>query len=194
MTGVGPIAPTLQEVRILLRGAKIIPAPLGTVMQLCIMCLCLPWEAVGIDIERIDWGTGFTDVPARGGRTRRLYLPAPAMKLVLTVAGSAGGTGQAVTAGRGVPLQGRHIRLDRIQKRLAEADPATGRIAWNFHGIRAAGRSALEVAGTPDLDVLLGLYDRGCSDRNADAEIMATGIERWCALLLSEPGMRPGKR
>lgn len=213
MSGAPAIRPSLVDVRTLLVGALAMGGPWGAILELCIRSLCLPWEAAGIELERIDWDRGFVPVPARGGAMRLLALSHEAQRTILRIAGETRGTGQAVTAGRGPRLQAETFRLDRLLDRLAEAAPETIRVAdWNFHGIRATAEAELAAAGagTSEIHAVIGrqppnalrrqLRDPkaptiaiGGGGRNGavrrlplrgDAELARTGIERWSLLLL----------
>lgn len=194
MTGSGPLVPELQDVRRLLVAASRMGGPQGAVLELCILTLCLPWQAVAIDLENIDWNNGLVDVPARSGRMCKLTLPDPAMKCILRVAGTGPGSGQAVTAGRGERLQARHLRLDRLQDQLARAVPETIHLKlWNFFGIRAAAASAMLDAGIPSDAVETALNPAGqlplegrtgISERTR-AELARQAIDAWCRILLS---------
>lgn len=188
MSGAGPILPTLEEIRLLHSTTKLVQRPQMTALRLCLETLALPWEVVAIRLENIQWRRGCVEVPARGTRrTRIVALPTTALQTILQVAGSAGGKGQAVTAGRGDELRHRDLRLDRLRETLGRAAPATLSIEWNFHGLRAAGAEALMRSGLSksDLDALLGFElmvhgGRLTIDR-ADRAIAAA--ERWSRLL-----------
>lgn len=173
MTGTRPLLPDLGSMRILLSGARALGGPYGAVLELCILTVCLPWEAVGIELADIDWAYGRVPVPARGGRRRILHLPPEAIQAIVRVAGTAGGEGQAVTAGRGRPLNRQDVRLDRMQERLAAAAPETiALLPWNFHGLRAAAARELLERGCPHGDVAHAL---GLKRTGSDAGVRKTG-------------------
>lgn len=188
MSGAGPIRPTLEQMRLLHSSTKGVHRPQMTALRLCLETLALPWEVVAFRLENIQWRRGCVEVPARGiRRTRIVALPTTALQTILQVAGSAGGKGQAVTAGRGDELNHRDLRLDRLRETLGRAAPNTLSIDWNFHGLRAAGAEALRRSGlsSTDLDALLGFEQRGGDRRmtidRADRAISAA--ERWSRLL-----------
>lgn len=186
MAGSSPIVPSITAVRRLLAAARSAGGPYGTVLEVSILALCLPWEAVAIDLEKIEWATGFVEIPARGGRNRILVLPGDARATILRVAGSASGKGQAVTAGRGKRLEARYVRLDRLQDYLADTVSDAIEIeGWNFHGIRVAGERALSAAGRSPAETAtaLGRYDRGVQPPRVRAEIAAMALETWCSIL-----------
>ena len=191
MSGASPIAPSLGELRRVEAEAFAVGGPVGASVLICIRALCLPSEALDIDLDRIDYRNGRIEVPARGGRSRILSLPNDAMRVILDVAGSAGGSGQAVTAGRGPRLVQSQLRLDRLHDALADAAPGGASLGgWNFHGVRAAGAVALAKAGVPapHVDAALGRWDRGRVPRETRAEWALAALERWCALLGPRPG------
>lgn len=194
MTGAAPALPGLDEIRILLAAARRLGGAHGTTLEVCIVSLCLAWEAVGIRLETIDWSAAAAPVPARGGVPRLLHLPPTALAALAKAAGTAGGKGQAVTAGRGRPLTFRDMRLDRIKDRLAEVAPTTiGLPAWNMHGLRAAGVRELTRRGSDprDVAIALGLHGAGRLGRprsgtrtsTIELEVAATIIGRWNAIL-----------
>lgn len=145
MTGAGPVVPDLPGLRTILDAAHELGGPIGTTVELCILCAALPFEVLAIQLENIDWPRGIVTVPTRGCRdvrstrdVRHLGLSTAAIQTILKAAGSINGKGQAVTAGRGEPLKPELFRLDRVVNELAKIDPAVLNVAWNFHGIRAA--------------------------------------------------------
>ncbi|MBD8546041.1 tyrosine-type recombinase/integrase [Sphingomonas sp. CFBP 8760] len=180
--------------RVLLKGARTIGGAHGAVLELCILTMCLPWEAVAIELADIDWGRGCVPVPARGGSRRLLHLPPQAMRTLARVAGTVAGRGQAVTAGRGDPIGNRDVRLDRMQARLAVAAPETIVLQpWNFHGLRAAAARELLERGCRHQDVAhaLGLKVPGSdtvpigrirTDAD-DADRAAATVGKWNAIL-----------
>jgi integrase len=201
MTGAAPLRPDVASVRILLEGARALGGPYGTTLELCILTLCLPWEAVAIDVAEIDWSAGCVTVPARGGTRRILHLPPEAIRTIMRIAGTAGGSGQAVTAGRGRPLGHSDVRLDRMQDRLAVAAPRTIELPpWNFHGLRAAATDELVARGCNrrNVDQALGLKAPGSRTvavgairtGHDDFETAAVVIGRWNAVLAERPKMR----
>lgn len=193
MSGAAPVRPDLPGMRALLEGARALDDPYGAVLEISLLALALPWEAVSIDLERIDWSRAEVRVPARGGRFRTLALPNAALQSILRIAGSAGGRGQAVTAGRGRRLSHRGVRLDRLQERLAEVSPSSSRVHWNFHGIRAAATDLLTASGVraEDASAIFG-FGRdaaGADDPRRAAfqrERASFAVERWTRLLLDD--------
>lgn len=186
MAGSSPIVPSIRTVRSLLAAGRSVGGTYGTVLEISILALCLPWEAVAIDLERIDWSTGFVEVPARGKRNRVLVLPGDARATILRVAGSASGKGQAVTAGRGKRLEARYVRLDRLQDHLADKVPETiGLGEWNFHGIRVAGIEALRAAGrsSDEIQAALGYHSSRTVAPRVRAEVAGMALETWCSIL-----------
>lgn len=200
MSGAAPLRPNMDAIRTLLEGACELGGPYGTALELCIRTLCLPWEAVAIDMAELDWSRGWVPVPARGGARRMLHLPPEALRAIVRVAGTGTGRGQAVTAGRGRPLDRKDVRLDRMQDRLALASPKTIELPpWNFHGLRAAAVGELVARGCKrrDVDQALGLKASGGiaaligSTRTGRDELEAAEvvISRWNAML-AERGKR----
>ena len=194
MTGASPHLPDLPSMRTLLKGARTLGGAHGAVLELCILTMCLPWEAVAIDLAEIDWDRECVPVPARGGSRRLLHLPPEAVRTLARVAGTVAGRGQAVTAGRGTPIGNRDVRLDRIQARLAIAAPDTIVLQpWNFHGLRAAAARELLECGCGHRDVAnaLGLKTANSVTvpigdvRTAaeDVDRAATTVGRWNAIL-----------
>lgn len=196
MTGAGPVAPSIEGLRLLLGAARREASPAAFALELIILTLALPWEAVGMRLECIDWRTDTVPVPARGGAERLLALPHAARKAVLRVAGTAAGVGQVVTAGRGRVLLHRDVRLDRLRERLAGVAPDTLQVAWNFHGIRTAGATALAKSGaTPfEIEALLGRETRRGPNAGARRDLAAAAAmaERWNGILLAERGRSAG--
>ena len=175
--------------------------PYGTVLELCILAMCLPWEAVAIELAEIDWRRGCAPVPARGGSRRLLHLPPDALRSLAGVAGAVAFHGQAVSGGIGRPLDRRDVRLDRMQTRLAAAAPDTTILQpWNFHGLRAAAARELLERGSRHEDVAcaLGLKARrsatvsiGAIRTGADeADRAAVTLEKWNAILAARRNAR----
>ena len=194
MTGANPRLPDLPSMRMLLEGARTLGGAHGAVLELCILTLCLPWEAVAIELAEIEWGRGHVPVPARGGSRRLLHLPPDAVRTLARIAGTVTERGQAVTGGRGRPLDRRDVRLDRIQARLAVAVPDTIVLQpWNFHGLRAAAARELLERGCGPQDVAhaLGLKAIGTATvpiggirtDAAAADRAATTVGKWNAIL-----------
>lgn len=185
MVGCGPIAPSLEGMRILADGARALGGPIGTTLELCILSAALPFEILGIQLDRIDWQNGTVPVPARGRPNfRHLALATTARQCIIAVAGSAKGRGQAVTAGRGEPLKETLFRLDRINRRLAAAAPDTLRVAWNFHGLRVAAAKALAGTGAEIEQIRLFLHGRTAERCDPDAHLEAVAVaEKWSGVL-----------
>lgn len=187
MSGASPLAPSLEDQRVLLAGARALGGAWGSLLELCILSLCLPWEAAAIELQRVDWDEGFVPIPARGGATRALALSLEAQKAILRIAGDAGGRGQVVTAGRGQRFPAKLFRLDRLIDRLAEAAPDTIKLPeWNFHGLRLGAVLALREAGSSDAEIsaifgrTAGQVSRGL---RGDPELARIGVERWSRVL-----------
>lgn len=158
--------------RLILKGARTLNTPFGVTLELCILTLCLPWEAIAIELDAIDWSTGAVPVPTRGGRQRLLHLPPAAIRTIVRVSGTIGSSGQAVTAGRGRRLLARDVRLDRLQLKLAADAPDTIPIGpWNFHGIRTAAGTALARAGCSagDVTAAMGVATAGNGPRTGSS-------------------------
>jgi len=186
VTGAAPIAMDLAAVRAVLAAARKLGGPVGTSIELCILTLALPWEVVAIRLERIQWQDGVVPVPARGGRERLLLLPVAAKSLILRIAGEGAGDGQAVTAGRGEPLQAHRLRLDRVLPALVAASCAA-LPPWNFHGIRASAAKMMKEDGI-DQETLLAIFGRvrrgsNTSPEGSQMELAGAGIERWNAIV-----------
>jgi len=173
----------------------------GAVLELCILTMCLPWEAVAIELAEVDWSQGCVPVPARGGSRRLLHLPPDAVVALARIAGTATGRGQAVTGGRGRPLDRRDVRLDRIRARLAIAAPDVGELQpWNFHGLRAAAARELLERGCGHQDVVhaLGLKAIGSATvpiggirTDGDAAGRAVvPVDKWNAILAARGNAR----
>lgn len=201
MTGARPLLPDLASMRTLLRGARALGGAHGAVLELCILTMCLPWEAVGIELTEVDWDRRCVPVPARGGSRRLLHLPAEAVRTLARVAGTVVGRGQAVTAGRGTPIDNRDVRLDRIQARLAAAAPDTIELQpWNFHGLRAAAARELLERGCSHQEIAcaLGLKVSGSATApiggirtSADGtNRAAVTVEKWNAILADRRNAR----
>lgn len=201
MTGAKPRLPDLPSMRMLLEAARLLGGAHGTVMELCILTMCLPWEAVAIRIGEIDWGGGSVPVPARGGTRRLLHLPPDAVSSLTRAVATGSDGGQAVTGGRDRPLDRRDVRLDRMQAGLATAAPhLVIRRPWNFHGLRAAAAGELLRRGSVQQDVALalGLKRTGNADVRIggirtsadDARRAAATLGRWNAILTDrgDPG------
>lgn|GEM_PF-2672242 len=186
MTGASPIVIDLAAVRKVLAAARALGGPVGTSIELCILTLALPWEVVAIRLERIQWRDGVVPVPARGGRERLLPLPVGAKSLILRIAGEGKGDGQAVTAGRGEPLQAHRLRLDRVLPALAAARGAP-LPPWNFHGIRASAAMMMKEDGISQetLLAIFGKVRRGSNTpwEESQRERAVAGIERWNAIV-----------
>jgi len=182
-----PVAPA-DQLR-LLAAAKTMNDAWGAVLEICILTLCLPWEAVAIDLQRIDWDRGFVPVPSRSIERRALALSHEAQKAILRIAGEAAGRGQAVTAGRGPRLEARLFRMDRLVDRLAVAAPDTISLpAWNMHGIRFSGAQAMQANGASSAEIAATLgRSREVESKGlrGDVELARTGVERWNAILFS---------
>lgn len=201
MTGAAPIPPSVPDMRVLLEGARTLGGAHGAVLEICLLTLCLPFEAVAIDLERIDWRNGRVPVPLRKGGSRILPLPGPARQAVIRIAGESRATGQAVTAGRGRPLKHSDVRLDRLQDWLADEAPATIPIPpWNFHGIRMAGRNALIERGRTldEANAVAGVVARSrrseTGQQHRHDALAAVGLEIWCEILLGGGGGRSARR
>lgn len=123
MTGSSPLVPDPTILRQTLSACRRLEGPYGTVLELCIRTISLPWEVVAIDLAEIDWAHGCVPVPTRGGKRRMLHLPPEAVRTIVRVSGSTPTIGQAVTAGVGRPIDRRDMRLDRIRTRLAMVMP-----------------------------------------------------------------------
>lgn len=186
MTGASPIITDLAAIRSVLTAARALGGPIGTAVELCILTLLLPWEVVAIRLEQIDWQDGFVPVPARGRGKRLLSLPTGAQNLILRIAGEGGGNGQAITAGRGEPLQARHLRLDRIVPRLVAANGAP-LPAWNFHGLRwSAGRIMHRRGMQPEGFFRIFGMEQFSSQKFPEwvrIKREREGMEQWAALL-----------
>ncbi|KTW00962.1 hypothetical protein NS355_01840 [Sphingomonas yabuuchiae] len=200
MSGTAPLAPGIEEIRRLLRAARVLGTSHGVVLELSILTLGLPWEVTAIDLSSIDWSRGCVEVPSRGTRrTRTMALSNAAIQTVIRVAGVAGGTGQAVTAGRGEPVKARDVRLDRLQESLGRIEPDTLRTRWNFHGLRETGAATLIDGGvaSDDVRLLLGkerdqpgsVYARG-----SDVDRAVAAAERWSSLIFADERRRPPGR
>ncbi|MFV0622659.1 tyrosine-type recombinase/integrase [Sphingomonas sp. ac-8] len=187
--------------RMLLQGARLLGGPHGTVLELCILTMCLPWEAVAIDLAEIDWKRGWAMVPARGGSRRLLHLPPDAVRSLARVAGAVTSRGQAVSGGSGRPLDRRDVRLDRMQARLAAAAPdMTVLQPWNFHGLRAGAARELLERGCSRQDVAcaLGLKPPGSAivpiggirTLADDADRAAVTVSKWNAILADRRNAR----
>lgn len=187
MSGAGPLSLVPAEQLRLLAGARALDDPWGAVLQLCIQTLCLPFEAVAIDLERIDWDRGFVPVPSRSVADRALALSHDAQKAILRIAGEAGGRGQVVTAGRGRRFEARLFRMDRLLDRLAVAAPDTiGLPAWNMHGLRLAGANAMAADGASNAEIAATLgraTEPVVKGVRGDVELARKGAERWNAIL-----------
>lgn len=199
MTGAAPMQPPMSALRVLLAGGRNLAGPWGAVLEVCILTLCLPWEALAMNLERIDWDRAFVPVPTRrsgdGAGVRRIERVVPlspvARAAIRRIAGDAGGRGQVVTAGRGRPLAAKLFRMDRLLDKLAEADPATIALPdWNMHGIRLAGSIALRDDGASggELAAMLGRDDgtRPVRGLRGDLPQGIACAERWSRLLLAE--------
>lgn len=200
MSGAGAVHASVRTQRVLLSAARTSGGPWGAVLEMCILTICLPWEAIGMELERIDWERGFVPVPARRGATipaartpaeRAVILNEPARAAIRRIAGDAAGRGQVVTAGRGPRLQARLFRLDRLLDRLAEAAPETiGLPEWNMHGLRTGAADALHEDGADPEEVAgaLGLaIAPGIRRFRIDEDLPTRGAERWARILLG-PG------
>lgn len=201
MIGASPRLPDVASMRVLLKAARILGGTHGAVLELCILTMCLPWEAVAIDLANIDWDRGFVPVPARGGSRRLLHLPAEVVRTLARVAGTVAGSGQAVTAGRGAPIGNRDVRLDRMKVRLAVAAPETIVLQpWNFHGLRAAAASEVIKHGCGHQDVAraLGVKLPGSATVSIgtirteadDADRAAVTVAKWNAILAERRSAR----
>lgn len=188
MSGASPLPlPPADQLK-LLAAARALGGAWGAVLEFCILTLCLPWEAVAADLERIDWERGFVPVPSRSVADRVLALPHDAQKTVLRIAGQAGGRGQVVTAGRGPRFQAKLFRMDRLLDRLAVAAPDTIHMPeWNMHGLRLAAETAMRADGASGAEIAATLgrstepVVRGV---RGDVELARLGSERWCTILL----------
>jgi hypothetical protein len=167
VTGAGPVVPDLPGLRTILDAAHELGGPIGTTVELCILCAALPFEVLAIQLENIDWPRGIVTVPTRGCRAalsnrdvRHLGLSNPAIQTIMKAAGSINGRGQAVTAGRGEPLKPELFRLDRVVRQLAKIDPAVLSVGWNFHGIRVAIAETLSMEDVPHERIEMLLYGR----------------------------------
>lgn len=138
---------TLNDMKSLLVGARTLGGPLGTTVELCILSLHRTMEVLDIQLESINWREGWAAVTGKNSRPVRLALSVDALTAIRNVAGSAGGRGQAVTAGRGVPMSYRDVRLDRLQKKLLPLCPTPISVEWNMHSIRHSGASILQKDG-----------------------------------------------
>lgn len=197
MSGAGAMRASVETQRVLLSGARALGGPWGAVLEICILTICLPWEAIGMELERIDWERSFVPVPARRGATtpvvrtpaeRAVILNAAARSAIRRIAGDAAGHGQVVTAGRGPRLRARLFRLDRLLDRLAEAAPETiGLPEWNMHGLRTGAACALHEDGADadEIAAALGLaLAPGIRRFRIDEDLPTRGAERWARILL----------
>lgn len=200
MSGASPIRPGLAAMRILLRAGRTMGGPLGTAVELAILTLALPYEVVAMRLERIDWSIGLVPVPARGGVERIVALSQAAQQAIVRVAGSARGSGQVITAGRGSAVRPSQLRLDRLLDRLADAEPETISLPeWNFFGLReeAIRLLAADGATADEIDATLGRQlnrERGrtrFAGRPRGETILAgAGAERWSRILLDGQASR----
>lgn len=188
MTGAPALPAPLPVQRTLLSGARALGGAWGATLELSILLICLPWEALAIELQRIDWERGYVPVPLRGGLgMRALVLSTDAQKAILRIAGEVAGRGQAATAGRGPRLQAKLFRLDRLLDRLAEAAPETIQLPeWNFHGLRVGAEGELRRAGASEPEIAAvfgrtgGEVSRGV---RGDVELARLALERWSRLL-----------
>lgn len=194
MTGASPIVPSVADAAILLGASQRTGGPLCATLELCILTLALPFEVTQINLDRIDWENGCTQVATRRGQhlvkqtLRTLALPPAALDAVRRIAGSAKGSGQVVTAGRGEPLAAKYVRLDRLCEQLARGAPETIPIMWNFHGLRQCAATIIAHNGHGGHGGHGGLIDRilGRDDRSGfrlgaaqEAAMASKGLEVW---------------
>jgi integrase len=167
VTGASPMAPSVAETATLLEAARSIGGPQCATLELVILTLALPFEIVQLDIDDIDWRNGLALVATRRGRRlddpvrRVLALPPMALDAVRRIAGSAKGSGQVVTGGRGDRLAAKYVRLDRLCDLLAEKAPDTIPIRWNVHGVRYGALNVIaERCDARTIDAVLGRQSR----------------------------------
>lgn len=181
--------PTLADIRSLLTGARALGGALGTTLELTILTLRGTAEVLEMDLAYINWSEGWVPISGRNGKPRRIALTAEALAAISRVAGSAGGRGQAVTAGRGKPLGHRDVRLDRLQQKVLPLCPKPISVEWNIHSIRAAAGEILAQDGIGGEELSAALRSpspRDTTDRhdpNLPVRRARVALGHWSQLL-----------